>query len=452
MNAQNTVIDLNALMRRPPFRCACGKVHSAHLKEALVCEGAIGQLPAYIKKYGGTRVYILADENTFAAAGREVTNALAGADVPYTMHRYGKERAEPDEKMVGAAFLHFDHRCDAVVAVGSGVINDVSKIVAKMTGLPLITVATAPSMDGYASSTSSIVRDGLKVSVDSACPTEVLGDLDVLKNAPLQMIRAGLGDMLAKYISVCEWRIGRIVTGEYYCEEVAALIRAALKTCVDNARGILSRDPAAVRAVMEGLILSGIAADWAGVSRPVSGVEHYFSHIWDMRALEFDTPFDLHGIQCGVGTLYALRGYERLRTMLPDAAAARAAFDAFDKDAWFQTLREYLGRAALPMIGAAETSDRYDPAKHAARLERICGRWDEILAVIREELPAFAQIKALLTGLGAPIDPADMGLPNEEAPLVFKITGDIRDKYILSTLAWDLGVTDEIAAVFEEEN
>ncbi len=452
MKTENTGIDLNELMRRPPFRCACGKIHRAHLKEALICEGAIGRLASCVKKYGGTKVYILADENTFAAAGQPVLNDLEKENVPYTLHRFGKERAEPDEKMIGSAFAHFDHSCDMILAVGSGVINDVSKIVAKTTGHPLITVATAPSMDGYASSTSSIVRDGLKVSVDSACPTVVIGDLAVLKNAPLQMIRAGLGDMLAKYISVCEWRIGRIVTGEYYCEDVAALIRAALKTCVDNAGGILTRDPAAVKAVTEGLILSGIAADWAGVSRPVSGVEHYFSHIWDMRALEFGTPFDLHGIQCGVGTLCALRGYERLKTLLPDPVAAKAAFAAFDKEAWFSRLRGFLGKAADPMIGGAKTADRYDPEQHAARLDRICSHWNEILAVIKEELPPFAAVKTLLTELGAPVNPADMGLPNGEAPMVFKITKDIRDKYILSTLAWDLGLLDVIAAVFEEEN
>ncbi len=452
MNGNKKTIDLNELMRRPAFRCACGKTHSAHLKEALICEGAIQRLSPFVRNYGGTKVYVLADENTFAAAGRQALQELTEEGVPYTLHLFGKERAEPDEKMIGAAFAHFDHSCDMILAVGSGVINDISKIVAKTTGHPLITVATAPSMDGYASSTSSIVRDGLKVSVESACPAVIIGDLNVLKNAPLQMIRAGLGDMLAKYISVTEWRIGQIVTGEYYCEDVAALIRAALKTCVDNARGILTREPAAVKAVMEGLILSGVAADWAGVSRPVSGVEHYFSHIWDMRALEFGSPFDLHGVQCGIGTLYALRGYRRLQSLSPDEAAGKAAFAAFDREALFGRLRALLGNAADPMISAARTADRYDPEKHAARLKTICGRWNEILAVIREELPPFEEIKALLTEIGAPVNPADIGLPNSDAPAVFAATKDIRDKYILSTLAFDIGALDEIAEEMKHEN
>lgn len=438
-------VSIETLIRRPAFRCACGKTHAAHLKDALIAPGAVEHTAAFIKKYGGSRAYILADENTFAAAGEAVLHNLGANGIGYTLHRFGKERAEPDEKLIGSAVLHFDHACDCVLAIGSGVINDTAKIVAKLTGLPLITVGTAPSMDGYASSTSSVIRDGLKVSVDSVCPTAIIGDLDILKNAPRHMILAGLGDMLAKYVSVCEWRIGRIVTGEYYCEDVAALIRAALKTCVDNAKGILSGDPAAVKAVMEGLILSGIAADWAGVSRPVSGVEHYFSHVWDMRALEFSTPFDLHGIQCGVGTLYALKGYEILKTMKPDPALARANFAAFDRAAWARSLRGFLGSAAEPMIAAAETADRYDPEKHEKRLERICARWDEILAVTDEELPAAATLKSLLEELGAPCTPADFGLPDGEIPATFRATLDIRDKYILSTLAWDMGILDVIA-------
>ena len=103
--------------------------------------------------------------------------------------------------------------------------------------------------------------------------------------------------MLAKYVSICEWRIANLITGEYYCETIAQMVRTALKKCVDNAEGLLKRDEEAIKAVFEGLIIGGVAMSYAGVSRPASGVEHYFSHVWDMRALEFGTNMDLHGIQ-----------------------------------------------------------------------------------------------------------------------------------------------------------
>lgn len=434
-----------SLIARGAFACPCGKTHAAHLKKAVVGSGVIGRLAGTVREYGGTKAYVLCDANTFAAAGIPVLKALSAAEIGYTIYQFPEERTEPDEKAVGAAFLHFDHTCDILIGVGSGVINDIGKIVAKMTGLPYVIVATAPSMDGFASSTSSVVRDGLKVSVDSKCPDAVIGDTEILKNAPLLMIQSGLGDMLAKYVSVCEWRIGRLVTGEYYCEEVAAMIRAALQKCVDNAAGIVTRDPAAVEAVMEGLILSGIAADYAGVSRPVSGVEHYFSHLWDMRALEFGTPWSLHGIQCGVGTVLALRGYERLATLVPDKEKATAAFAAFDRDRWFGQIRAYLGGAAEAILRTAPESDRYNAKKHAQRLDNIVARWDDILQVVREELPPSKEIEGLLKTIGAPVSSADFGIPTKENALTFMMTKDIRDKYILSTLLFDMGELENVS-------
>ena len=427
------------LIKKPAFRCACGKEHRAHLKDAVVRPGAIGLLSEYVNKYGGSRAFVIADENTFAAAGEKVINNLTENGIPFTRFTYGKERIEPDERALGSLLLHFDHRCDILIAIGSGVLNDITKIVAKLSGLPFIVVATAPSMDGFASSTSSVIRGGLKVSVDSACPDVVIGDTDVLKDAPLPMLRAGLGDMLAKYTSLCEWRIGRVVTGEYYCEEVARMIRAAVKKCVDNASGILTRDPAAVDAVMEGLIVSGIAADWAGVSRPVSGTEHYFSHLWDMRALEFGTPWSLHGIQCGIGELLTLEKYEELKKTRPDKNRALSFFEEFDRDAWFGRIRAYLGKSAEAIIDSAAGSDRYDKEKHAERVENICENWDDILRIIDEELPSYETMEEILKTIDAPRKPSDIGIPDGETPLAFQMTRDIRDKYILSSLMWDMG-------------
>ena len=190
---------------------------------------------------------------------------------------------------------------DLILAVGSGVIQDLCKYVSFFAHVPYMVVATAPSMDGYASASSSMTRDGLKISLPSRSADVIIGDTQILKTAPMHMLRSGLGDMLAKFISIAEWRIAHIITGEYYCEEVAKLIRSAVKKCVDNAEGLLAREDAAIEAVFEGLVIGGVAMNYAGVSRPASGVEHYFSHIWDMRALAFNTPMDFHGIQCAVG-------------------------------------------------------------------------------------------------------------------------------------------------------
>lgn len=431
---------VNSLLGRGEYMCSCGKLHKPGLKEACIEKNAIDRLPDLIWKFGGTRVFLLADENTFECAGKKITEILVNNGLSFSKYIFrGTERIEPDEKHIGSVLLHFDKSCDLIIGVGSGVINDIGKILAGATKLPYFIVATAPSMDGFASSTSSVIRDSLKVSVDSTCPDVVIGDTEILRNAPFEMLQAGLGDMIAKYVSVCEWKIGHEVIGEYYCEDVAQIIRLALKKCVDGATGLINRDEESVRSVMEGLVISGIAADYAGVSRPVSGVEHYFSHIWDMRALEFGTPWALHGIQCGIGTLYALKYYEALPDEAPDTRKALAFVENHDDCAWFEKIREYIGSAGAVMIENALDDDRYDRVKHSERLENIVEKWDDIKRIVLTELPTYDSMKSLMADLQFPLYSKDIGLDEKDIPVTLRMTRDIRDKYILSSLMWDMG-------------
>ncbi len=425
-------------------KCACGKVHSAGIDACISGSGAIAKLPEVIGRYNGKKAFVVADKNTFAAAGEKVCAVLENGGIAYTRYIFDSDALEPNEAAVGAVVLHFDKACDVVVGVGSGVINDICKVLANLTESNYIIVATAPSMDGYASATSSMTRDGLKISLASKCANAVIGDVEILKNAPLHMLKSGLGDMLAKYVSICEWRIAHLVTGEYYCEEIAALIRSALKKCVDNAGGLLQREAAAVQAVFEGLVLGGVAMNFAGLSRPASGVEHYFSHVWDMRGEAFNTPVDLHGIQCAIGTLTAVKLYESIKKLAPDREKATAYVKSFDYGAWKKTLCAYLGKAAEAMIVLEEKEQKYSIEKHKGRFEIINKNWDVILKIIDEELPSSAEIEALLDKIEAPKAPGEIGLDEKEIYLAFRATKDIRDKYVLSRLCWDLGILEEM--------
>ncbi len=424
--------------------CACGKTHKMPLDQVLVGKGVVRELPNIIRRYDAKKAFVIFDRNTYVAGGKTVLALLDEAGIAYTAYMLDEDHPIPDEKRVGSVAMHFDYTCDIIITVGSGVLNDISKIIARMTGRTYIIVGTAPSMDGYASGSSSMDRDGLKISLDSACPQVVIGDTDILATAPEHMLKSGLGDMLAKYTSICEWRIANLILGEYYCEEVAALVRAALKRCVDNAEGLLKKDEEAIAAVFEGLVVGGVAMAYAGVSRPASGVEHYFSHVWDMRGVEFGLPVDLHGIQCAVGTLLAAERYEKIKAMTPDREKGLSYAAAFDLEDWYEQLRVFFGKAAESMIALDKKEKKYDVAKHAARLETIIDRWDDILAIIDEELPSAATIEGILDTIKAPKTLADIGVDEAILPMSWKATKDIRDKYVLSRLAWDLGVIEEM--------
>ncbi len=431
--------------------CSCGKKH-IFTSEVIVREGALQELPRLWEQYKAGKIFLLADKNTYAAAGQAVFRMAQEQNIKVAFCIFQEDALEPDEYSVGRALMYYERDCDMIVGVGSGVINDIGKILANVSQKPYMIVGTAPSMDGYASATSSMTRDGLKISLPSKCADVIIGDVDVLCQAPLKMLSSGLGDMLAKYVSICEWRIAHLITGEYYCEEIARLVRGALKKCVDNAEGLIRRDKAAVKAVFEGLVIGGVAMAYAGVSRPASGVEHYFSHIWDMRGVAFGTQVDLHGIQCAVATFYAVKLYETLRQIKPDYEKARAFVEDFDLPAWEQTLREFLGKGAETMIAQEEKEGKYRKDTHPARFEKIAAHWEQIVSIINEELPPSEEIAKLLETIGISADLKTLGVDADCAATSFLATKDIRDKYVLSRLGWDLGVLDVLAAYMKTEN
>lgn len=423
--------------------CSCGKTHTFSTK-LVMGQGAIHKIPEIVKNYGAKKAYVLSDVNTYRAAGARVCALLEENGIAYTGYSFPEDAPEPDERTVGAAVMHMDAGCELVIAVGSGVVNDTGKILAALSGKPYIIVATAPSMDGYASATSSMTRAGLKISLPSTSADVIVGDTDILCQAPLKLLKSGLGDMIAKYVSICEWRIAQLLVGEYYCEEIAQLVRNALQLCVDQAQGLLKREPAAVQAVFEGLVITGVAMNYAGLSRPASGVEHYISHVLDMRAVEYGSKVDLHGIQCAIGSLIAVKLYEKLKVLTPDREKALAYVAKFDFAKWSEQLRELLGKGAESMIALETKEKKYDVAAHKERLEVIIENWDNILKIISEELPSSETLEKLLDTIDAPKTLAQIGVEEALLPQVFQATKDIRDKYVLSRLAWDLGVLEEL--------
>ena len=255
--------------------------------------------------------------------------------------------------------------------------------------------------------------------------------------------------MIAKYISIAEWRISNIINGEYYCDKVAEIIKSSLYECVKNADGLISGDPNAAGAVFDGLVMAGAGMAYAGCSRPASGVEHYFSHIWDMRALEFGSPSSTHGFQCQVGTVMAAKIYDMLRDFTPDRDRAIAEFDNFSYEDYKKQLSSLIGNGAETMIRHEErTEHKYDRDRFITRLDRIIEKWDDILEVINT-IPTEKELTSLLRGIGSPTNVSELGIPTDNIGEVFEATRDIRDKYVLSRLIFDLGLTNEAKSLLK---
>ena len=442
-----TKMSLNELIRPEGFACACGKHHACAMDYLRIGPGAIQGVPDMVKALGCNKPFVICDENTYAAAGKQTEALLEAAGVAHCLYVIPCEgqKIAPAEWEVGSVIMHYDPSCDLILGVGSGVINDICKVVGNALGKKSAIVGTAPSMDGYASNSSAMEINHVKMTLFNRAPKGILLDTDILCRAPMRMLWAGLGDMAAKYVALCEWRMSHIVTGEYYCEDVAALMRSALKKVVDAAEGIPERKPEAIQSIAEGLVISGIAMAYAEISRPASGTEHYFSHMWEMMALERNQPYDLHGVQVGIGTALMMKLYRKFRQIKPDRKQAEAYWQAMTQEKWEGQIRRIFGKTAPEIIEMERKGRKNDPAAHEERLNRILTRWDEILAAVNEELPDENALRALMEKTGMPLKPSQIGISVEDTVNAFVGARDARLKYMSCSVLWDLGLTDEFA-------
>ncbi|MBR0438036.1 MAG: sn-glycerol-1-phosphate dehydrogenase [Clostridia bacterium] len=438
-------MEIRELLYPNEYVCDCGKTHRSTVKDIVIGKDVFSDLLKTVKGYGVKSIMVFADHNTYEAAGKELLGKLENEGFTLNTYIYPQEQVTADSFSVGQAALHFAKDSDMVLGIGTGTINDVCKIMSSISGKPYVLYATGASMDGFASDTSSMVVDGLKFSVPSKAPDAIYSDVKVLAASPKRLTRAGIGDVLAKLVSLSEWRISNIVNGEYFCRNIHDLIMKSLDACRKNAEKYVSGDEDAMKEILEALILPGVAMAYAGVTRPASGMEHYFSHLWEMRALEFGYKEYMHGEQVGVGTLLALRVYDRLKGMkAPDRESAIEKRKTFSKEDWKKEIRTFLGNSAEEVIRTEERENRYDYDTYLKRLDSIILHWDEIMEIINS-MPSEREIRGIMERIGAMTEPSEMGIQKEVVKDTFRYTKDVRNKYICSSLLFDIGLLDEIA-------
>lgn len=300
------------------FDCTCGRQHEVGIRRILIESGCLSALSETVHLLSGNRVFLLADNNTYRVAGEQAAVLLEQAHISFHSLVFQTEAPlVPDERVLGSALAAMEPGDDLIVAVGSGSLNDTARLLSARTGIPYVIVATAPSMDGYASTVSPLILGGQKITKEAVYPAAILADTAVMKEAPMPMLTAGFGDIVGKYTALADWRLSRALQGEYYCEQSVALMERAVERCAENASGLRSRDAQAVQYVTEALVLAGVAMGLVGNSRPASGAEHHFSHYWEVDALCKGESHPLHGNSVGVAAVISASLYELAETELP---------------------------------------------------------------------------------------------------------------------------------------
>ena len=427
-----------------PYACGCGRPHHTDLSRIEVSAGAIEALPRLVRELGHQKVFLLADQTTDRVAGRKVKAVLEAGDVPVKYYVIPQAEVVPDETAVGGVLMAFDRSCDLVVGVGSGTVNDTSRFLSWQAGIEYFIAATAPSMDGFASTVAPLITNNLKTTYECHVPQAIIADLNILKDAPMHMIAAGFGDILGKYTCLCDWKLSHIINGEYYCETVAQIMGLALRRTIDSKAGLMNRDIEAVRQLTEALILAGIAMSYVGNSRPASGCEHHMSHYWEMFFLFEGRKAVLHGTKVGIGTVAALTLYDHLKKESLDFEKIMGEPVPAMDGVWEGKIMKAFRQAGPEVILLEKRVHKNAPEARLKRVRACREHWAEIQAAMKA-LPAPGEVEALLKEVGGATRPQDVGLEPEAVHTSILYAKEVRDRYTMLQLLWDLNLIEDYA-------
>ncbi len=421
-------------------------VRSATVAEVLVGRGVLAEAGAlFRRRFGGDLACIIADENTWAAAGAAVEASLQAAGVRVRRHVLpGRPRPKPTVDLAEALRDVLALDLAVPVAVGSGVINDVVKHAAFALDRPYLCVGTAASMDGYTSAGAPLSERGFKKTIPCRPARAVLGDLDVIAAAPTEMTGWGYGDLAGKVPAGGDWIIADALGIEAVDDVAWPLVQGGLRDWLGMPDRIAAGDPAALEGLFGGLTVVGLAMELHGSSRPASGADHQIAHLWEMDDLVLGGERVSHGACVAVGCVMALRLFDWLLaqdlTRLDVAAVVgRAA-----------TLDQKIG-AVEAAFGPGEIAARAVQevrAKHVEgavlhdRLQRLRAGWPELAARLRAQVMPPADMVAALHRAGAPAEAAEIGVGRDYLRRSTLNARFLRSRYTVLDLLEECGMLE----------
>ena len=408
--------------------------------------GILDRVPSMFREqFGSARALIVADKNTWRAAGEAVYAYLQQA---------GVECDEPyiftDEDL--HAEWHFIERLDdklsstpaIAVAVGSGTINDLCKLSSHHCSRPYMCVATAASVDGYSSFGASITYKSMKQTFTCPAPRAILADVGVMARAPREMTAAGYADLAAKIPAGAEWIIADFVGSEPIHAEAWHISQDNLKASLSDPEGVAALREEAIAPFVEGLMLSGFAMQAARSSRPASCTDHLFSHLWNMRDHKHNGVTPSHGFQVSVGTLMMCAMFDQMYktdfTTLDVDACVKAWPSA---DVIRSRAEQLFAGEAFYELGVGEMMAKYDEADEVRRqLQLVKDNWPDLKARLQEQCYTFEQMHRMLSIVGAPTKPEDVGITKEQMLADVPYVRHIRRRYNMMDLGLRAGTLD----------
>jgi len=425
------------------------KEHTISDIDIYIGKGILKNAASYIQKRNfGSKCLIVADNNTFVAAGEKLVEVLkkGGIETDVCLLRdRGDERIEADELSVGQVMMSLEPEPDFLIACGSGVINDITRFVSYVAKKPFVSVGTAASMDGYTSVTAPMIFDGKKVHRHGSAPKILVLDTEILKNAPKELTIAGFGDVYGKYIAKADWLISSITTGEEVDEQALSLITQALAKLADNVEEIRNATDEGLKAIIEGLILAGITIFTTGQTRAVASVEHNQGHIWETRMLEAGKPYALHGTAVGCSTGYYLRMYEYFKKIdINGLDRQKAKNRILNRDSFRKQVVQCFGEDWLSVLEKTYKCLNLTEEDFENHYDSIVSNWDKILEVL-DFLPGWDEYKNIYNKFCQTIHAEEIGIPTDLLRYTLPYSTFYRDRYDFVFVMNILGVIEDVA-------
>lgn len=371
--------------------CDCGRKHETAVKDVRIASGLVHHVGEILKENNFSHnILLVADNNTIKAADG-IAESLTDFNIEYKI--YDNLRVSTMAHVNEIEKLISDRD---VLSVGTGSVNDTCRLASARQGKKLCIFATAPSMDGFASYGAPIVNGGFKSTYAAKSPEVIIGDTKILAAAPNELKSAGFGDMIAKYVGLADWQISALLTGEYYCEKIAALTRSAVDELMEMADKVTVNDEYTAGKIFEALLKTGIGMSFAQNSRPASGSEHIIAHLIECVELRDNIIPNYHGDDVGVCTLAMLKYYNEL--------AERETIETRDEQvdwddvfAYYQDMADDVKKLNFPE-NVIDSVDKDD----------LKNKWSKIRDIIHS-VPSYEECKNAMQKAGCKITVDDIG-------------------------------------------
>ncbi len=393
-------------------KCVCGREHTLETKKVVVEYNALANFEQYMEDVGlaGKRRAVVYDTMVYQLTeGKHVK-----ADQEIVLEAKGL-RAE--DTLIEEMMKQLDNP-EVIVAFGAGTIMDFGRYPAYKLGIPFVAIPTLASSDGFTANICSAILNGQKKSTPMCAPILVVADLDIIKGAPARLVASGINDILAKYVSLTDWRIAHLVAGEYFCPTVAELAEHALKLMREAADKYAATGVADHEAMTMAQMESGLTMQLLNHSRAASGAEHLMAHLVELHPPRFEKAEGIHGECVGVGTFECIKVYHELAKKTPKAKPFQPLTEEW--------VREKFGERLMPGIMKENEND----VLATFPSQNIVDHWDEIRELIAQ-IPPVEEMEKLYSDCHCKYRPEDIGIDPSLADEMLEISAAIRNRLTL---------------------